>query len=155
MSRRLTKVAREDGMAIAARPNRSDLFEKHLTDAGGYMFYSLLSNTGVHAGVGGAHAFYGKPGSAVADYDFKGLHHVRAYWVSRDIRLYLDLGDLVAPVLSWQEWAGLAEQTRTELRPLAEEAEQRHLGPVMQAMAKAPTWPTALRSTLSRLGRRT
>lgn len=140
MSRRLTKVAREDGVAIAARPKRSDLLEKHLTDSGGYTFYSLLSNTGVHAGAGGAQAFYGKPGSAFADYDFKGLHHVRAYWMSVDIRLYLDLGDLVAPVLSWQEWPGLAEQTRTALKPLMEEAEQRYLGPAMQAMANAPTW---------------
>jgi len=57
-----------------------------------------------------------------------------------DIRLYLDLGGLVAPVLNWQEWGALAEQTRTALKPLAEEAEQRHLGPAMQAMAKAPTW---------------
>ena len=79
MSRRLTKLAEDDGVAIAAQPKRSHLLEKHLPDAGGYMFYSLLSNTGAHPGASGAQAFYGKPGTAIADYDFKGLHHVRAY----------------------------------------------------------------------------
>lgn len=137
---RLTEMAQEDDVAIAARPNRSHLLEKHLPGSGGYLFYSLLSNTGVHPGAGGAQAFYGKPGTGIADYDFKGLHHVRAYWMSVNIGLYLDLCDLVAPVLGWQEWAGLAEQTRAKLKPLAKEAEQRYLGPVVEAMANAPTW---------------
>jgi hypothetical protein len=140
MSRRLTELVQEDGVPIAAKPRRSDLLEEHLPDSGGYLFYSLLSNVGVHPGAGRAQAFYGRPGTAIADFDFKGLHHVRAYWMSVNIRLYLDLCDLAAPVLGWQEWDALAGQTRAKLEPLAEETEQRYLGPVMDAMANAPTW---------------
>jgi hypothetical protein len=140
MRSRLTELAQEEGVTIAAKPRRSELLEKHLPDSGGYMFYSLLSNAGVHPGAGRAQAFYGRPGRAVIDVDFKGLHHVRAYWMSANIRLYLDLCDLVEPVLGWPEWETLTEQTRTELEPLAQEAQQRYLGRIQQEMANAPTW---------------
>jgi hypothetical protein len=140
MSRRLTELAQEDGVTIAANPRRSDLLEKHLPDSGGYLFYSLLSNAGVHPGAGRAQAFYGRPGSGAIDFDFKGLHHVRAYWMSVDIRLYIDLCDLAAPVLAWQEWADLAVQTRAELEPLSREAQRRYLGHAQEAMANARTW---------------
>ncbi len=140
MSRRLTELAQEDGVRIAAKPRPSDLLEKHLTDSGGYLFYSLLSNTGVHSSSGSAQAFYGKPGTATVDFDFKGLHHVRAYWIGVNIRLYLDFGDLAAPVLGWQQWAAMAGQIRPDLQPLAKEAERRYVEPALQAMANAPTW---------------
>jgi hypothetical protein len=52
MSRRLTELVQEDGVPIAAKPRRSDLLEEHLPDSGGYLFYSLLSNVGVHPGAG-------------------------------------------------------------------------------------------------------
>ena len=140
MKRRLIELAREDGVAVAAKPKRSELLEKHLPDSGGYMFYSLLSNAGVHPGAGRAQAFYGRPGAAIIDFDFKGLHHVRAHWMAVDIRLYLDLCDLAMPVLSWGEWETLAAQTRTQLEPLAREAEKRYLRPVEDAVANLPTW---------------
>ena len=60
--------------------------------------------------------------------------------MSVNIRLYVDLCDLAAPVLGWQEWDALAGETRTKLELLAKEAQQRYLGPVLEAMANAPTW---------------
>lgn len=140
MSRRLTELAHEDGVTIAAKPRRSELLKQHLPDSGGYMFYSLLSNAGVHPGAGRSQAFYGRPGKAVIDFDFKGLHHIRAYWISVDIRLYLDLCNLVEPVLGWPEWKALSGQTRANLEPLAQEAQQRYLGRIQEEMANAPTW---------------
>ena len=140
MSRRLAELAQEDGVAIADKPRRSELLQKHLPDSGGYLFYSLLSSAGVHPGAGRAQAFYGRPGRAVIDFDFKGLHHVRAYWISVNIRLYLDLCDLVEPVLGWPEWDALAEQTRAKLEPLAREAEKRYLGRIQEEMANTPSW---------------
>jgi hypothetical protein len=65
--------------------------EKHLHEWGGYMFYSVLSNSGAHPGAARGTTVYGKPGAGVIGYDFKGLHHVRAYWMAVDIRLNLDL----------------------------------------------------------------
>lgn len=140
MSSRLRELAQEDGVTIAPKPRRSQLLEKHLPESGGYMFYSLLSNAGVHPGAGRAQAFYGRPGKAVIDFDFKGLHHVRAYWMSVNIRLYLDLCDLVEPVLGWPEWKAVTGQTRAGLEPLAKEAQQRYLGRIQEEMANAPTW---------------
>lgn len=127
-------------MTIAAKPRRSELLEKHLPESGGYMFYSLLSNVGVHPGAGRGQAFYGRPGTAVMDSDFKGLHHVRAYWIAVGIRLYLDVCDLVESVLGWPEWEAVTEQTRTKLEQLAQEAQQRYLGRIQQEMTNASTW---------------
>jgi hypothetical protein len=140
MRSRLAELAHEEGVTIAAKPRRSELLAKHLPDSGGYLFYSLLSNAGAHPGAGRAQAFYGRPGRAVIDVDFTGLHHVRAYWMSANIRLYLGLCDLAGPVLGWPEWDALTGQTRTRLEPLAQEAQQRYLGRIQQEMAKAPTW---------------
>lgn len=140
MSSRLRELADEDGVTIAVKPRRSALLEKYLPESGGYMFYSLLSNAGVHPGAGRAQAFYGRPGKAVIDFDFKGLHHVRAYWLSVNIRLYLDLCDLVEPVLGWPEWQTLTGQIRARLEPLAQEAQQRYLGRIQEDMANTPTW---------------
>jgi hypothetical protein len=139
MRRRVTELAQEEGVSIAGKPRRSELLEQHLPDPGGYLFYALLSNAGAHPGAGRAQAFYGRPGKAFIDVDVKGLHHVRAYWMSATIRLYLDLCELAGPVLGWPEWDALTGQTRTELQPLAEEAQHRYLGRIQEEMASAPT----------------
>lgn len=139
MRQRLTGLAHEDGVTIAGKPRRSELLEKHLPDSGGYLFYALLPNVGAHPGAGRAQAFYGRPGAAVIDFNVKGLHHVRAYWMSANIRLYLDLCDLAGPVLGWPERDALTEQTRNELQPLAEEAQHRYLGGLQEEMANPPT----------------
>lgn len=140
MSSRLVELAQEDGVTIAAKPRRSDLVEKYLPDSGGYLFYSVLSNAGVHPGAGRSQAFYGRPGKAVIDFDFKGLHDVRAYWMSVDIRLYLDLCDLVHPMLGGPEWKVLTGQIRARLEPLAQEAKRRYMGRIQEEMANARTW---------------
>jgi hypothetical protein len=140
MRRRLAELAREDGVTIADKPRRSALLEQHLPESDGYLFYSLLSNAGVHPGAARAQAFYGRPGKAVIDFDINGLHHVRAYWMSANIRLYLDLCDLAGPVLGWPEWDGLSEQARTGLEPLAQEAQRRYLGRIQEEMGDLPTW---------------
>jgi hypothetical protein len=140
MSMRLAEVAREDGVTIAVTPRRSELLEKYLPDSGGYLFYSLLSNAGVHPGAGRSPAFYGRPGKAVIDFDFKGLHHVRAYWMSVNIRIYLDLCSLVEPELDWPEWKAIADLIRARLEPLAQEATLRYLGRIQEEMAETQTW---------------
>lgn len=140
MRSRLTGIAREDGVTIAGKPRRSELLERYLPDPGGYLFYSLLSNVGVHPGAGRAQAFYGRPGKAVSDFDITGLQHVRAYWISVNIRLYLDLCDLVEPVLGWPGRNARTEQARGKLDPLAREAGQRYLGRIQEEMANAPAW---------------
>lgn len=48
MRTRLEELAVEEGVAIDAKPRRSELMARHLPDSGGYMLYSLLSNVGVH-----------------------------------------------------------------------------------------------------------
>lgn len=136
MRRLLTGLAHDEGVTIAGKPRRSELLEKHLPDSDGYLFYALLSNVGAHPGAGRAQAFYGRPGSPVTEVNVTGLHHVRAYWMSVSIRLYLDLCDLAGPVLGWPEWDALTEQTRTGLQPLAEEAQQRYLGRLQEELAK-------------------
>lgn len=140
MSARLAELARQDGVSIAAKPRRSELLRKYLPDSGGYLFYSLLPSAGVHPGAGRAQAFYGRPGSAVTDFDSTGLHYVRAYWTSVNIRLYLDLCELTGPVLGWAEWDALVEQSRTRLQPLAQEARQRYLGRAQEELASAAAW---------------
>jgi len=140
MRSRLEGIALEDGVTIDVKPRRSELLARHLSDSGGYMLYSLLSNAGVHPGAGRAQAFYARPGRSVIDFDFKGLHHVRAYWVSVSIKLYLDLCDLTEPVLGWPGWSALSEQIRNDLEPLAREAQQRYLGRIQQELSNAQTW---------------
>lgn len=70
-------------------------------------------------------------------------------------RLYLDLCDLVEPVLGWPGWKALTGQIRTRLEPLAQEAEQRHLGRIQDDMANAQTWadPPVARQSLAWNGR--
>jgi hypothetical protein len=140
MRNRLTEMAAEDGVTIAPKPTLPVLMEKHLPEWGGYMFYSVLSNSGAHPGAASATAVYGKPGAGVIDYDFKGLHHVRAYWMAVDIQLYLDLGDLVEPVLGWPDWRVLAEQIRAQLEPLWQEAHERYVGRGEHAIANLKSW---------------
>jgi hypothetical protein len=140
MTSRLMELAREDGVAIASSLRRSELLEKHLPDLGGYLFYSLLSNAGVHPGAGRSQVFYGRPGKAVIDFDFKGLHLVRAYWASVNIRLYLDLCDLAEPVIGGLGWKVLTDTIRAKLEPLAQEAQQRYSNRIQKEMAKASTW---------------
>lgn len=67
MTSRLKELAQEDSVTIAVKPRRSELLEKHLLDLGGCLFYSLLSNAGVHPGAGRSQAFYGRPGKAVIE----------------------------------------------------------------------------------------
>jgi len=40
------------------------------------------SSPSSHPGAARAFQFYGTPGAGV-DYDFKGKHHVRAYWIAQ------------------------------------------------------------------------
>lgn len=135
----LNALASQDGVTIPANPgSMSKLAQQYLPEYGGYLFYSLLNSAGAHPGMARAFQFYGTPGVG-ADYDFKGKHVVRAYWIAQGILLNLDMCDLAAPVLGWgQEWEALARQTRNQLRPLAKEAERRYVEPLQQAMANKP-----------------
>jgi hypothetical protein len=135
MRRSLTAIAEQDGVTIPGNPGKpSKLIERYLPEHGGYM----LSSAGVHPGAGRAHLFYGRPGTGTSDYDFKGMYHIRAYWTAQDIKLYLALGHLAAPVLDWHDWDKIANAAETALRPLADEAERRYTEPMLQAMVS--TW---------------
>jgi hypothetical protein len=135
----LTALASQDGASIPANPGSlSRLIEQYLPEHGGYLFYALLNSAGAHPGAARAFQFYGTPGTGI-DYDFKGKHHVRAYWIAQSTLLHLDMCDLAAPVLGWgQEWEALAGQPRNQLGPLAEEAGRRYIGPLQRAMANKP-----------------
>lgn len=137
MRRSLKAIVDQDGITIPDNPGTaSGLIERYLREHGGYMFCALLSNAGVHPGAGRAYLFYGQPGTA-AYYDFKGLYHVRAYWIAQDIKLYLALCHLAAPILDWHDWDKIANTAESQLQPLAEEAERRYTEPMLQAMADA------------------
>jgi len=135
----LSAMTSQDGVAIPASPgSMSRLAQQYLPEHGGYLFYSLLNSAGAHPGAPRAFQFYGTPGAGV-DYDFKGKHHVRAYWIAQGILLHLDMCDLAAPILGWgQAWEALAGQTRNQLGLLAEEAERRYAEPLQRAFTSKP-----------------
>jgi hypothetical protein len=147
----LNALASQDGVTVPASPgSMSRLAQQYLPEHGGYLFYSLLNSAGAHPGMPRAFQFYGTPGAGV-DYDFKGKHLMRAYWIAQSILLNLDMCDLAASVLGWgQEWETLAEQTRNHLQPLAEEAGRRFIEPWQRAFANKPG-PDLLASPDARL----
>lgn len=139
MKDELTTMASQDGVTIPANPgSMSRLAQQYLPDHGGYQIYALLNSSGAHPGAARAFQFYGTPGAGI-DYDFKGKHLLRAYWIAQDIDLHLDMCDLAAPVLEWgQDRDVLAEQTRDRLGPLAGEAERRFIEPLQRAFDSKP-----------------
>lgn len=138
MRRSLAQMAEQDGI-IAAKPGKaSKLVEQYLPEHGSYMLYALLSSAGVHPGAARSSLFYGRPETGIIEFDFKGMYHVRAYWIAQSVSLHLELCHLVAPVLGWREWDAIAEVTQIQLEPLAEEAERRFSDPLRQALANAP-----------------
>lgn len=139
MKDHLTTMATQDGVTIADKPgSASKLMEQYVPEHGGFLSYAVLSSAGTHPGPARASQFYGTPGAGI-DYDFKGKHHVRAYWIAQAILLHLDLCTLAAPVLGWaQGWQSLSESTRDRLGPLVEEAERRYGEPLRRAMAGKP-----------------
>jgi hypothetical protein len=133
----VAELADQDGVAVAdAHGSASRLIERYLPDHGGYLLYALLSSAGVHPGAARATFFYAQPDSRIIDFDFKGMFVVRAYWIGQATSLFLELGNVTAPVLGWQEWNALSDTTERQLRPLAEEAEKRFLAPLQRAAAR-------------------
>lgn len=135
MWRSLAAITDQDGITIPASPrSTSRLIEHYLPDHGGYLLYALLNSAGAHPGAARGYLFHGRPGTGIADYGFKGLYHVRAYWIARSIRLHLDICHLAAPVLGWDQWYPFAGRIQDQLQPLADEAEKRFAEPLRQAM---------------------
>ena len=141
MRRNLTRLAEQDGITIQARPAKLPRLVEQYVPGQGRLAYALLSTAGVHPGAARSYLFYGRPGTGVVDYDVTGMYCQRAYWIAQSIGLHLDLCQLVAPELGWQNWDPIAEKTEGDLRPLAEEAHRRFAGPLLQAMANAPDPP--------------
>lgn len=139
MKDHLTAMATQDGVTLADKPgSASKLMEQYVPEHGGFLSYAVLSSAGTHPCPARASQFYGTPGAGI-DYDFKGKHHVRAYWIAQAILLHLDLCALAAPVLDWgQGWQALGQRTRNRLGPLVDEAERRYGEPLRRAMAGKP-----------------
>lgn len=138
MRHSLISMASQDGISIPANPGSvSRLMERYLPAHGGYLVYALLNRAGAHPGPARASQFYANPATRVIDYDFKGLHIVRAYWITQSIRLHTELCQLAAPVLGWNDrWGILYERTQSEFVPLAAEIERRYREPLEQALAQ-------------------
>jgi hypothetical protein len=136
----LISMASQDGINIPDNPGSvSRLMERHLPVHGGYLLYALLNRAGAHPGPARASQIYANPVARVIDYDFKGLHIVRAYWITQSIRLHTELCRLAAPVLGWNDrWGNLYERTQQELLLLASEIERRYREPLEQALAQVP-----------------
>ena len=92
-----------------------------------------VATAGVHPGAQRAVLFYGNPGTRIMDFDFTGMHAVRAHWIAVSIELHLQLCRLVAPVLGWREWEAAFDAHDSKLRPLAEEAQRRFAEPHLRA----------------------
>jgi len=134
LRRSVAELASQDGITVAdGHGSASRLIERYLPDQGGYILYALLSSAGVHPGAARATFFYAQPDARTIDFDFKGMFTVRAYWIGQATNLFLQLGNLTAPVLGWEEWPALADATERQLRPLAQEAEERFLAPLQRA----------------------
>jgi len=73
------------------------------------------------------------PGTGIVDFDFKGMHGLRAYWIAVSIELHLQLCRLVVPVLGWQKWEAGLDALDRKLQPLAEEAKRRSAEPRLRA----------------------
>ncbi len=117
---KLADMAREDGVTIEQHPLSADMFGQYLADEGGYTFFSLLSATGVHASAMRPFMFYGLgKAAAKVDFDFQGMHGVRAYWMSRAVRLHINLARLVAPELGWPNWDFTLGKLQDRLAALA------------------------------------
>ena len=137
MRRNLARLAEQDGITIQARPAKlSRLVGQYVPELGS-LAYALLSSAGVHPGAARGYLFYGRPGTGIVDYDFTGMYYQRAYWIAQSIKLHLGLCQVVAPELGWPEWDAIAEKTKGELLPLAEEAQRRFSEPLLRAMARA------------------
>jgi hypothetical protein len=129
---RLAARASEDGIGIERLPATTDLFELYLHEEGGYPLFSTLSRAASHPGASRAFMFYANPAKGMAvDYDFQEMHAVRAYWLSRSLRLHIALCRLVAPVLDWPEgWTDVLDDLARRLEPLAAEADRRVMTPL-------------------------
>ena len=93
---------RRNGVGIEKLPATTDLFELYLPEEGGYPLFSTLFRAASHPGAFRPFMFYANPAKGVAvDYDFQGMHAMRAYWLSRSLLLHIALCRLVAP-----SWAG-------------------------------------------------
>ena len=134
----LNQLAQQDGITIERKPAKwSALVECYVSEFG-RLSYAMLSSAGVHPGAIRSTLFYGRPGTGKVDYDFKGMHALRAYWIGQATGLYLELCQFVAPVLGWPpEWDEIQAATQTQRQPLADEAERRYSRPMLQALARA------------------
>jgi hypothetical protein len=128
---RLAAIATEDGVGIEKLPATTDLFELYLHEEGGYPLFSTLSRAASHPGASRPFMFYANPAKGMAvDYDFQGMHAMRAYWLSRSLLLHIALCRLVASELSWPEgWAVVLDDLARRLEPLAAEADRRVMTP--------------------------
>lgn len=136
-------MAQEDGVVIAKLPSSAELFEQYLADEGGYTFFSMLSTAGIHTNPSRPSMFYRVgPIATTIDFDFQGMHAVRAYWMSIAVRLHINLARLVAPELGWPNWDSALGKLREQLVPLATEAEKRYMAPLKAFLDRLPSSST-------------
>jgi hypothetical protein len=117
----LDTLASRNDLIIPRRPENQELFDSYLP--GGYFVFALLSNMGAHPG--NPFLFYGGPRSNVLDWDFKGLHIERAYWITQACSLHLENCKIAAPICGWTNYEVVLARIGRELGPLAAEAVKR------------------------------
>ncbi|MFC1407127.1 MULTISPECIES: hypothetical protein [Streptacidiphilus] len=124
------------GYPQVEKPNRQLLFDKHLTDAGGYPAFAMFSNAGGHPSLMQPILLYTHWETGQIGYDFANLHMQRAYWITQVGTAFLGLMDLAAPALAWDDWAEESTALRAEFEPVAAEASKRYSSCFDAAMAK-------------------
>jgi hypothetical protein len=80
--------------------------------------------------------FYRLPGTSSMDFDFQGMHLVRAYSMSQSVRLHITLSRLVTPELGWPDGLAVLDRLSDRLTPLADGASRRYEGPLHQEVSR-------------------
>jgi hypothetical protein len=135
---RLAEIAAEDGVVIEKLPQTTDLFERYLHEQGGYPLFSTLSNAASHPGSSRPFLFYANPAKGMAvDFDFQGMHATRAFWLSKNLQLFIALCRLAAPELDWPAgWRDVLDDLAMQLEPLGAEADRRVMTPLNETLKK-------------------
>ncbi len=118
----LDDIVDRDRLTIPERPDLAALFDLYLP--GGYLSFALVSDMGAHPGPS-PFFFYGEARSGAADWDYRGLHVERAFWIAQACRIQVENCKLAGSVFEWGDQEHVLKRIGDELAPIAAEAERR------------------------------